>query len=76
MPSKPLHSTALKSNESSHTLSCTDLDFNTEPELNDDISVDLTPDVEGREHEGRAEDVETHEHTNNLNTSTASVRER
>ena len=48
----------------------TDLYFDSEPELDDDITVYLTPDVEGGEHQRRAEYEEAHEHAHNLTTPT------
>ena len=48
------------------TYTPTYLHFDTKPELHDDLLVDLTPDVESREHQCRAEDDQPHEYPNNL----------
>ena len=44
------------------------LDLNPKPECHYTIFVDLTPDVEGREYEGRAEHGSTQEDSNDVDT--------
>ena len=44
------------------------LDLHSEPEPDDRVSVDLTPDVESGEDESRTEDDNSHEYPHDLTT--------